>query len=157
MQSNYPKTKAAGVFNILSALTCILAIGVIAYLLFTENFRIVEEGAENGLENLGLIVIIPFTFIHLIVLFIGFLIQLIRGIRLKSASEDGDIGLASYIVTLIFKILCLAVYVFTILLFTDVKVGGTLCIIVTAIASIFTLFTMIFEFATKGEVLYEDE
>ena len=155
MNTDYPKTKAAGVWNILSALTCILAIGVIAYLLFTNNFRIVEEGAENGLDNLGLIVVIPFTFIHLIALFVGFLIQLIRGIRLKSASEDGNIGLASYIVTLIFKILCLAVYVFAILLFTDVKVGGMFCIIVTAIAIVFMLFTMIFEFATKGEVLYE--
>ena len=153
MKATYPKTKAAGVFNVLSSFACLIAIAVIAYLLFTNQFKIVKEEEAQNFANLGLIVVVPFTLLHLAVLFIGFLTQLLRGLKLKSASEDGEIGIASYIVTLIVKILCLAYYIFICYLFLDVAVGGATVLILTSIVIVTMLFTMIFEFACKSEVL----
>lgn len=154
--SDYPKTKTAGVLNIISAFFSIIAAAGIAFLIFTENFRMVPEGAETGFENLALIVLIPFTLIHIAVLFVAFLNQLLRGIRLVAASNSGEISLASYIVTLIFKLLYTAANAFAIYMYMDVQVGGMVAIILTSLAALSLFIIMIVEFSSKNEILYDE-
>ena len=154
--TDYPKTKAAGSLNIWSAIFSIIAGAGIAYLIFSGKFRIVPEGEENGLENLGLIVILPMALIHVGVLILSFLTQLIRGLRLKAAANSGEISLASYIATLIFKLIYLIASALAIILYLDVKVGGMVAVILTLVGIIPLFITMIFEFATKNEILDEE-
>lgn len=154
--TNYPKTKLAGAFNLLSAILNLIAGAVIAYLLFLGDFKIVPDGTE-GYDNLAMIVIIPMTLIHLAVYIVSFLTHLFRGLRLKAAANSGEISLASYIVTLMFKIIFLIANALAIYIYFDVKVGGMVAIIATSVASVFLLITMIFEFATKNEILDDYE
>ena len=151
---DYPKTKFAGTLNILTAFISLIAGAVIAYLLFFGEFQIVPDG-EEGFANLAMIVVVPITLIHLLVYILSFLTHLFRGLRLKAAANSGSIRLASYIVTLIFKLIYRAANAFAIYVYFDVKIGGMIAVIATAAASFFLLITMIVEFSTRHEILDE--
>ena len=152
----YPKTKFAGGVNVFTAFINLIAGIVIAYLLFFGDFQIVPDG-EEGFANLGMIIVIPLTLIHLLVYVLSFLTHLFRGLRLNSAANSGNIRLASYIVTLIFKILYLAANAFAIYIYLDVKIGGMVAIIATLAASFFSLIAMIVEFSTRNEIVEDNE